>query len=64
MISASDITKISETLIEKEYKIISIVGVDGTGKSTIAGLLSKKLNYQHINVDDFLKKIKAIMLRT
>jgi Cdc6-like AAA superfamily ATPase len=63
MKSIDDITEISAILSEKQYKYISIDGVDGTGKSTIAGLLAKKLNYKHINIDDFLEINKGYYVK-
>lgn len=40
-------------------KIIGIVGKQGSGKSTFASLLSKKLNCQHIDVDKISHKALA-----
>lgn len=37
-------------------KTIIISGTPGTGKSTLAKLLSKKLNFKHLNLKPLLKK--------
>ena len=38
-------------------KIIIISGTPGTGKSTLARLLAKQLNFHHLNLKPILKKI-------
>jgi len=37
--------------------IITISGIAGSGKSTIAKLLAKKLNYRHYSIGDFMREI-------
>ena len=37
--------------------IITISGIAGSGKSTVAKLLAKKLNYKHYSVGDFMREI-------
>jgi len=37
--------------------IITISGIAGSGKSTIAKLLAKKLNYKHYSIGDFMREI-------
>src|SRR3989339_226507 len=37
--------------------IITISGIAGSGKSTAAKLLAKKLNYKHYSVGDFMREI-------
>ena len=41
------------------YKLIIITGTPGTGKSTIAAWLSKKLNWKHINLHNYYKQIST-----
>ena len=43
-------------------KIIGITGTPGTGKKTISLELAKKLNFQHINLNDYAIKNKLILL--
>ena len=37
--------------------IITISGIAGSGKSTVAKLLAKKLNYKHYSIGDFMREI-------
>lgn len=37
--------------------IITISGASGSGKSTVAKLLAKKLNYKHYSIGDFMREI-------
>jgi predicted cytidylate kinase len=37
--------------------IITISGIAGSGKSTVAKLLAKKLNYKHYSTGDFMREI-------
>ena len=37
--------------------IITISGIAGSGKSTVAKLLAKKLNYKHYSIGDFMRQI-------
>jgi len=37
--------------------IITISGIAGSGKSTVAKLLAKKLNYNHYSIGDFMREI-------
>ena len=37
--------------------IITISGIAGSGKSTVAKLLAKKLNYNHYSIGEFMRDI-------
>lgn len=37
--------------------IITVSGIAGSGKSTIAKLLAKKLNYKHYSIGDFMREM-------
>lgn len=37
-------------------RLVGIDGMDGSGKSSLASLLSKQLGWLHINLDDYLEK--------
>ncbi len=37
--------------------IITISGIAGSGKSTVAKLLAKKLNYKHYSIGDFMREL-------
>ncbi len=37
--------------------IITISGIAGSGKSTVAKLLAKRLNYKHYSIGDFMREI-------
>ncbi len=37
--------------------IITISGIAGSGKSTVAKLLAKKLNYRHYSIGDFMREL-------
>ncbi len=46
----------------KKAKLIIVTGTPGTGKTTIANLLCKKLGYERIDWHDLLKQDKSLSL--
>ena len=56
MEETSEISEIVTKLKSRDFRLIAIDGVDGSGKSRLASKLANKLGYVHINLDDYLEK--------
>jgi hypothetical protein len=56
MIESSDLSHIVEILKSSSLKVLAVDGFPGAGKSTLANFIAEKLNWQHINLDDYIEK--------
>ena len=56
MEETSETSEIATKLKSKDFRLIAIGGVDGSGKTILASKLANMLGYVHINLDDYLEK--------
>jgi uridine kinase len=56
MIDTTDTSEILTVLRTREPRVVGIDGGDGSGKSSLASLLSRKLGWLNINLDDYVEK--------
>ena len=56
MQETTETSKITTVLRTMQPRFVGIDGVDGSGKSLLASLLSRKLGWPHINLDDYVEE--------
>lgn len=60
----NELNKITTVSQEQfEFKNLVIIGMRGTGKSTVGKILAKKLNFDFVDVDDFIETKNQINIK-